>query len=95
MQNEGHHQERPGLADRDHVGGIAGHVLDMFQDPPILFYLIFEILVMPLMEVEGSAGAFPFLQIGPIVVNVGVICWSMVISIVETTPHCPASGVNV
>ena len=50
---------------------------------------------MPLLDEAGSAGAVAPAQSGPIAVNTGVICTSMVISKVVTTAHCPASGVKV
>ena len=51
--------------------------------------------LMPLLDEAGSAGAVAPAQSGPIAVNTGVICTSMVISKVATTAHCPASGVKV
>ena len=47
------------------------------------------------VELGGSAGGALFMQRGPICANTGVICAVMVTSIVVTTPHCPADGVNV
>jgi len=35
--------------------------------------------VMPLLDVEGNVGAAAFTQSGPMIVNTGVICTSMVI----------------
>ena len=57
----------------------------------------FHVPVMGGMLVEpgGSAGAVLFMHSGPICANVGVICRSIVISIVVMPAHCPASGVNV
>jgi hypothetical protein len=43
--------------------------------------------VMPLLEVAGNAGAVEFWQIGPIVVNVGVIRSFTVTVIVVDVAH--------
>ena len=48
MQDEGHHQKRSGLADCDQVSRVTGQFSDVLKDLPVLFDLVFEILVMPL-----------------------------------------------
>ena len=50
---------------------------------------------MPLFDVVGNAGAVEFWHSGPIAVNVGVICGSMVTVSVWIVAHCPADGVKV
>ena len=54
-----------------------------------------QVPVMPLVEVVGSAGAVLFWQSGPIAVNAGVICGSIVMINVACIAHCPADGVKV
>ena len=51
--------------------------------------------VIPLVEVVGSAGGVLFWQSGPIAVNAGVICGSIVMINVAGIAHCPADGVKV
>ena len=51
--------------------------------------------VMPLVEVVGNAGAALFWQSGPIGVNAGVICGSIVMTNGAVVAHWPADGVNV
>ena len=48
-----------------------------------------------MVDVVGKAGAVPFWQSGPIAVKIGVMLLVIVISMVTTVAHCPASGVNV
>ena len=55
----------------------------------------FQVPLIPLLEVVGSAGADAFWHNGPIVLKVGVTCVLTTISIVVTAPHCPAFGVKV
>ena len=55
----------------------------------------FQVPLMPLLDTAGRAGAADPIQSGPIAVNTGVICRSMVTSSVVATAHCPAAGVNV
>ena len=50
---------------------------------------------MPLFEVVGNAGAVLFWQSGPMAVNVGVTCGSIVMLKVAGIAHCPADGVKV
>ena len=50
---------------------------------------------MPLVEVVGNAGGVLFWQRGPIAVNAGVICGSIVMINVAGIAHCPADGVKV
>jgi len=50
---------------------------------------------MPLLDVADNTGATEFTQSGPIAVNTGVICASMVIFNVAVVAHSPAAGVNV
>jgi hypothetical protein len=42
---------------------------------------------MPLLEVNGNAGADAFKHSGPMAVNTGVICTSMVMSNVAVVAH--------
>jgi len=51
--------------------------------------------LMPLLDVDGNTGAAEFIQSGPIAVNTGIICASIVTSNVVTVAHCPIAGVNV
>jgi hypothetical protein len=46
-----------------------------------------QVPVMPLLEVAGNIGAEAFKHNGPIVVNTGVICTSMVILSVAVVAH--------
>jgi hypothetical protein len=55
----------------------------------------FHVPMMPLLEVDGSAGAAEFWQSAAIDVNVGVICGLIVILKVAVVAHCPAAGVKV
>ena len=50
---------------------------------------------IPLFDVVGKVGAALFWQSGPIQVNVGVICGSIVTLKVAVVAHCPADGVKV
>jgi hypothetical protein len=50
---------------------------------------------MALFEVFVREGAAEFWHSGPIWVNAGVICGSVIIAIVVVLAHCPAAGVNV
>ena len=50
---------------------------------------------IPLFDVVGKVGAALFWQSGPIAVNVGVICGSIVTLKVAVFAHCPADGVKV
>jgi hypothetical protein len=54
-----------------------------------------QVPVTPLLDVVGNVGAVLFWQSGPIAVNVGVICGSMVMLSVAVVAHWPAAGVNV
>jgi hypothetical protein len=54
-----------------------------------------HIPVMPLLDVAGNAGAAAFTQRGPMAVNTGVICTSIVIFNVAVVAHWPAVGVKV
>jgi hypothetical protein len=51
--------------------------------------------VTPLVDVVGSVGAVLFWHSGPIAVNVGVTCGSIVMLSDAVVAHCPAAGVNV
>ena len=51
--------------------------------------------LIPLLDVAGSVGAVLFWQSGPIGVNAGVICGSIVMINGAVVAHCPADGVNV
>jgi hypothetical protein len=55
----------------------------------------FHVPGIPLLDVAGSVGALEFWQSGPIAVNVGVTCGSMVMLRVAVVAHCPAAGVKV
>jgi hypothetical protein len=48
-----------------------------------------------LLDVVGNVGALEFWHSGPIAVNVGVICGSIVMLNVAVIAHCPADGVKV
>jgi len=61
----------------------------------VLIVAGFHVPVMPLVEVEGNAGAVPFWHSGPIEPKAGVMLVVIVISIATAVAHCPASGVNV
>ena len=50
---------------------------------------------IPLFDVVGNVGAALFWHTGPIAVNVGVICGSIVMLSVAVIAHCPTDGVNV
>ena len=50
---------------------------------------------IPLLEVAGSVGALEFWQSGPIAVNDGITCGSMVTLNVAVVAHCPVAGVKV
>jgi len=49
----------------------------------------------PLVDVAGNVGAVLFWHSGPIALNVGVICGSIVTLSVAVIAHWPAFGVNV
>ena len=51
--------------------------------------------VTPLLDVVGNAGAALFWHNGPIAVNVGVTCGSMIMVSVAFVAHCPAAGVKM
>ena len=51
--------------------------------------------LIPLLEVDGSAGAVAFWHNGAIGVNAGVISGLMVMLNEAVVAHCPAEGVNV
>ena len=61
----------------------------------VLIVAGFQVPVMLLLEVVGKAGAAAPIQSGPIWVNTGVICASIVTSIDTADAHWPAAGVNV
>ena len=54
-----------------------------------------QVPLIPLLDVNGRAGAVLFWQSGPIAVNAGIICGSTVMLSVAVVAHCPAAGVNV
>ena len=54
-----------------------------------------QVPLMPLLDVAGNPGADEFTQSGPMTVNTGVICASMLIFNVATVAHSPATGVKV
>ena len=54
-----------------------------------------QVPVMPLLDVAGNTGAVAFTQSGPMIVNTGVICASMMIFNVAVLAHSPAAGVKV
>jgi len=54
-----------------------------------------QVPLMPLLDVNGSAGAAELRQSEPNGLNVGVTFGVTVISIVVAIAHWPASGVNV
>ena len=66
-------------------------------EPRALVFIVagFQIPVIPLIEVNGNAGATEFWHSGPIAANVGVIWLVTTILNVAVVPHWPASGVNV
>ena len=51
--------------------------------------------VTPLLDVVGRAGEVLFWHKGPMAVNVGVTCGSIVTLSVAVVAHCPADGVKV
>ena len=53
----------------------------------VLIVAGFHVPVMPLVEVEGNAGAVPFWHSGPIEPKAGVILVVIVISIVTAVAH--------
>ena len=46
-----------------------------------------QVPVMPLLDVPGNTGAAEFTQSGPMEVNTGVICTSIVILNVDVVAH--------
>jgi hypothetical protein len=54
-----------------------------------------QVPVMPLLDIAGNAGATEFKHNGPIFVNTGVICASIVTFNVAEVAHWPAAGVKV
>jgi hypothetical protein len=54
-----------------------------------------QLPVMPLLDVVGNGDRAAPEQIGPTVVNVGVILELTTIVIVAVVAHCPGSGANV
>jgi hypothetical protein len=50
---------------------------------------------MPLLDIAGNTGATAFKHSGPMAVNTGVICASIVTFKVAVVAHCPAAGVKV
>ena len=54
-----------------------------------------HIPVIPFKEVPGRIGGVLFRKRGPIWINAGMICGSIVMFIVVVTAHCPAPGVKV
>ena len=54
-----------------------------------------QVPVIPLVDINGNAGAADPEQIGAIAAKVGVTLLLTVTSIVVIAAHCPASGVNV
>jgi len=50
---------------------------------------------MPLLDIAGNTGAGEFTQSGPMAVNTGLICASIVMFNVVEVAHCPAVGVKV
>jgi hypothetical protein len=54
-----------------------------------------QVPVMPLLDINGSAGATEFKQSEPNGLKVGVIIGLTVTVNVVVAAHCPASGVNV
>lgn len=48
-----------------------------------------------LFDVSGRSGGVEFWHNGPICVNTGITWVSMVMLMVVTAAHCPASGVKV
>jgi hypothetical protein len=46
-----------------------------------------QVPVMPLLDVAGNTGAVAFTQSGPMIVNTGVICASMMIFNVVVLAH--------
>ena len=46
-----------------------------------------QVPVMPLLDIAGNAGAAAFTQSGPMAVNTGVICTSIVIFNVAVVAH--------
>ena len=54
-----------------------------------------QVPVIPLLEVNGSAGAVAFKQISPITSKVGVVAGVTLILMVTGVAHTPASGVKV
>ena len=54
-----------------------------------------QVPVIPLLDINGNTGATEFKHNGPMAVNTGVICTSMVIFNVVDVAHWPAVGVKV
>ena len=54
-----------------------------------------QVPAIPLLEVNGNAGAVLLRQISPITSKVGVVAGVALMLMVTGPAHCPASGVNV
>jgi hypothetical protein len=61
----------------------------------VLIVAGFHVPLMPLLDVVGNVGAAAFWHSGPIAVNVGVTCGSIVMLKVAVVAHSPAAGVKV
>ena len=61
----------------------------------VLIVAGFHVPLMPLLEIAGNAGAAAFWHNGPMALNVGVTCGSIVMLSVVVVAHWPADGVNV
>lgn len=78
-----------------HCPAFGVNVYTVVPTVEVLIVAGLHVPVMPLLDVDGSAGAVAFWHSGPICVNVGVICDVITTSIVVTLPHWPALGVKV
>jgi hypothetical protein len=80
---------------RPHWPAFGVNVYIVVPTAEVLMVAGFHVPIIPLVEVNGNAGAIEFRQNGPIASNVGVI-WSVTVMLkVVEDPHWPASGVNV
>ena len=61
----------------------------------VLMFAGLHVPLIPLIEVNGSAGAELFWQSGPIAAKEGVVLAVVVTVIVVPVAHCPAPGVKV
>jgi hypothetical protein len=72
--------------------------VNVYTDVPTVVVLMvagFQVPVIPLVDVNGNAGATEFWHSGPMIANVGMI-WLVIVTLNCTVvPHCPGSGVNV